>query len=126
MRLAFPLLLLLCCLNIEHIQAQLIPRDSSSSELQTPKWPEDSLKRRSPRGTVSGFIQAVADENYTRAAQYLNVDRKLRRKRNKEKLAAGLQQLLDQYGSIMPYALISDKADGSVNDNLGPNIDRVG
>ncbi len=106
--------------------AQMPTPDTSSAAAAIPKFPEDSLNRRTPRGAVAGFISAVAQENYERAARYLHIDRKLRRKRNKEQLAQGLQQLLDQNGSILPYALISDKPDGHQQDNLGPNMDRVG
>lgn len=106
--------------------AQIPTADTSSNAAAIPKFPEDSLNRRTPRGAVAGFISAVSKENYERAARYLHIDRKLRKKRNKEQLAQGLQQLLDQHGSILPYALISDKPDGHQQDNLGPNMDRVG
>ncbi|TDS12932.1 mechanosensitive ion channel family protein [Sphingobacterium paludis] len=105
--------------------AQVLPADTASAPA-APSWPADSLNRRTPRGTVSGFISAVAQENYDRAARYLHSDPKLRKKRNKQKLAQGLQQLLDQNGSILPYALISDRYEGQMNDNLGPNVDKVG
>lgn len=105
--------------------AQVMPGDTTSASV-APTWQADSLNRRTPRGTVSGFISAVAHENYERAARYLHLDPKLRKKRNKENLAKGLQQLLDQNGSILPYALISDHYDGQVNDNLGPNVEKVG
>lgn len=107
-----------------HAQSPL--NDTASVANAAPQWPADSLDRRTPRGTVSGFISAVAKENYQRAARYLNIDRKLRKKRNAEKLAQGLQQLLDQNGSILPYTLISDNYEGHLSDNLGPNIDKVG
>ncbi|GHE31174.1 hypothetical protein GCM10017764_12820 [Sphingobacterium griseoflavum] len=103
-----------------------IPKPDTTSSASTPKYPADSLNRRTPRGAVAGFISAVAKENYARAARYLHIDRKLRKKRNAEQLAQGLQQLLDESGSILPYALISDSPDGHIDDNLGPNIDRVG
>lgn len=105
---------------------QLRLQDSTHSEAAIPKWSEDSLGRRTPRGTVLGFIRAVADENYKRASLYLHLDRRLRKKRNGEKLAQAFQQLLDKHGSIIPNALISDQPDGQQNDNLGPNIDRIG
>lgn len=112
--------------NINVARAQGVLTDTASGPEAVAKWSADSLNRRTPRGAVSGFISAVAKENYQRAARYLHIDRKLRRKRNAEKLAQGLQQLLDQNGSILPYALISDTYEGHLNDNLGPNIDKVG
>ncbi|WP_134088098.1 mechanosensitive ion channel family protein [Olivibacter sp. XZL3] len=105
---------------------QITLNDTARSEVVPPKWADDSLGRRSPRGTVQGFIRAVADENYQRAALYLHMDRSLRRKRNGEKLAQALQQLLDKYSSVSPSALISNQPDGQQDDKLGPNIDRIG
>ncbi len=107
------------------VSAQVLPADTASAPV-APTWPEDSLNRRTPRGAVSGFISAVAQENYERAARYLHLDPKLRKKRNRQDLAQGLQQLLDQNGSILPYAMISDHYEGQVNDDLGPNVDKVG
>jgi MscS family membrane protein len=56
-------------------QTQILPNDTTEApqEDSAPEWPEDSLGRRTPRATVAGFIEAVADENYVRASQYLNL-----------------------------------------------------
>lgn len=117
--------LFLLSINIPSF-GQITLNDTTRSEVAPPKWADDSLGRRSPRGTVQGFIRAVADENYQRAALYLHMDRSLRRKGNGEKLAQALQQLLDKYGSVTPSALISNQPDGQQDDKLGPNIDRIG
>ena len=109
------------------VHAQLLPNDTTGNTGETagPAWPEDSLGRRTPRGTVNGFIKAVADEDYARAAQFLNLDPALK-KQNEAQLARSLQHLLDKSGSIVPYSWISNTPDGLEGDNLGPALDRVG
>lgn len=100
--------------------------DTTQKGEAVPAWPEDSLGRRNPRGTVEGFIKAVADEDYSRAAQYLRYDPKLKQNQDPEKLARSLQQLLDKNGTIFPYSLISEEPAGHDDDNMGPNLDRIG
>ncbi|MBC3538733.1 mechanosensitive ion channel family protein [Rufibacter sp. H-1] len=107
-------------------QAQEEPKDTTVAEVLTPDWPLDSLGRRTPRGTVQGFIKSIADENYDKAALYLNLDSTLQLEQDGAKLAHALQRLLDQGGEIIPYSLINDTYSGREDDNLGPNLDRVG
>ncbi|GAB3538100.1 hypothetical protein GCM10027443_32380 [Pontibacter brevis] len=108
--------------------AQLLPNDTTGApqENARPEWPEDSLGRRTPRGTVYGFIRAVADQDYTRAAHYLDIDTTLQDNVEGAGLAQTLQRLLDQQGEIIPYSWISDDPQGLLNDNLRPELDRVG
>jgi MscS family membrane protein len=108
-------------------QAQFPLGDTSKNKAEDAKvWPADSLGRRSPRGTVEGFLRAVAARNYDNAALYLRLDPKLKKKPNRVKLAEALQTLLDAKGNIYPYSWISDQPSGLTDDNLGPNLDRVG
>ncbi|MFC6998810.1 mechanosensitive ion channel family protein [Rufibacter roseus] len=113
-------------LAVAPAQGQLLPESKKEEAPAAPEWPEDSLGRRTPRGTVSGFIQAVANENYTRAAHYLKLDRTLKRKRGGPELAQALQRLLDVQGNIYPYSRLSEAPEGLVEDNLGPNLEKVG
>ncbi|MDB5262636.1 MAG: mechanosensitive ion channel protein MscS [Adhaeribacter sp.] len=108
--------------------AQVIAPDTTgnSPEVIAPDWPDDSLGRRNPRGTVEGFIEAVSDENYTKAARYLNLDTTLKVEEDGIKMVQALQRLLDHGGKIIPYSWISNDQEGQLNDNLGPNLDRVG
>ncbi|MFB9862275.1 mechanosensitive ion channel family protein [Rufibacter immobilis] len=118
----------LCCCGLwaAPAQAQEAAADTVAVEATVPNWPDDSLGRRTPRGTVEGFIQAISEQNYVKAALYLNLDSALQQPQRGEKLAHALQRLLDQGGEILPYAFISDTSSGRSNDNLGPNLDRVG
>ncbi|WP_207421104.1 mechanosensitive ion channel family protein [Desertivirga brevis] len=108
-------------------QVELLPKDSSASSAgKEPVYLPDSLGRRTPRGAVEGFISAVASENYARAGMYLRLDPALKKKQSKEELARSLQQLLDSKGHIIPYSMLSDKPTGALNDNLGPNLEKIG
>lgn len=109
------------------LTGQEIPE--STSEDQEPviqDFPEDSLGRRTPRGTVSGFIEAVADQNYSRASRYFSLGPPTRKNEEREHLARTLQFLLDKGGNIIPYSLISDEYEGRQQDDLPEGLDRVG
>lgn len=105
--------------------AQLLQTDTAKAAEEKVYLP-DSLGRRTPRGTVEGFLAAVASQNYTNAAKYLRLDPKLKKKPDSVKLAQSLQSLLDAKGNIFPYSWISDKPSGRTDDNLGENLDQVG
>ncbi|WP_211214342.1 mechanosensitive ion channel family protein [Pontibacter roseus] len=121
-------LLLLCWLMPGQAQAQDTEADTTAAaqEEQAPNWPEDSLGRRTPRGAVYGFIKSVAAQDYDRAALYLKLDTTLQQNRDGATMARSLQRLLDQSGQILPYAWLSDNPEGRDDDDLGPNLDRVG
>ncbi|HEY4652238.1 MAG TPA: mechanosensitive ion channel domain-containing protein [Pontibacter sp.] len=118
------LALLVFCLQ-PAAYSQVLPADTAE-KVHAPTWPEDSLGRRTPRGTVQGFISAVADQDYTKAAHYLNIDSTLLEITKGPVLAQSLQKLLDKSGKLLPFAWMSDSYDGFDDDNLGPNLDRVG
>ena len=128
-RLVFFLFVLTFLIGIgKSVQAQLLPTDTTkdTTEVEVPQWPEDPLDRRTPRGTASGFIKAVADQNYQKAAQYLNIGPDLQNSEEGAELARILQRLLDQNGNIFPYPRISDETGGEPEDELRPSHDRIG
>ena len=108
--------------------AQLLPKTTEEpQEEPLPEWPEDSLGRRTPRGTAYGFIKAVSNQNYEKASLYLNLDPALLQNiEERARLARVLERLLDQGGNMMPYSWISDDTGGRKDDNLPPSLDRVG
>ena len=116
---------LLLWIAVNEASAQLLPIDTTR-QAAAPTWPADSLGRRTPRGTVEGFIRAAAEENYTKAAQYFMLDSASQKKDDGAVLAQALQRLLDKNGNIFPSSWLSDKPTGIEDDNLGPNLDRVG
>lgn len=111
-----------------NLKAQLLPSvgEEDTAEAVEPTWPVDPLDRRTPRGTVSGFIKAVADQNYEKAALYLDIEPEIQREKEGAELALVLQGLLDKDGNIFPYSLISDDTVGDVEDELPPSFEKVG
>lgn len=106
--------------------AQPIANDTSQADV--PAWPNDTLGRRSPRGTVKGFIESAGRGDYARAALYLNLKgtTKKDKSRTGPKLAEALQRLLDQRGNIISRTLISNDPTGILDDDLPPELDLVG
>lgn len=106
--------------------AQLLGPKTEKAEPEKEAVP-DSLGRRTPNGTVKGFIQAMADQNYTRASQYLELRKKsYRREKERERIVKTFQRLLDNSSDVIPYSLISNKETGRVDDDLNPGTDAVG
>ena len=118
--------ILLLLISGTETRAQLFQTDTAKATTEEKAFPPDSLGRRTPRGTVEGFLRAVASQNYTSAAMYLRLDPKLKKRPDRVKLAQSLQSLLDAKGNIFPYSWISDKPTGQTDDNLGENLDQVG
>ena len=79
----------------------------------------------SPRGTVTGFIDAMSDQNYSRAARYLEFS-SISDQEEREEIVQVLLRLLDQGGDILPYSLISKNPEGRTDDNLDQDTDRIG
>ena len=111
-----------------HGWAQLPTGNKAKPETTARPVPVDSLGRQTPRGTVQGFIKAVGNENYARAARYLDLPVRMsgKARRTGPQLAQALQQLLDQQGSLVPESLISNDSTGKVSDKLGSDLDQVG
>ncbi|PRX47972.1 mechanosensitive ion channel family protein [Salegentibacter salegens] len=108
------------------VKAQFPLGNTQNNEAASQEIPEDILGRRTPRGTVNGFINAMAGQNYNRAARYLNFPETINSEEEKERLVLVLQRLFDQKGSILPYYLISDDPKGKTDDDFEPNLEKVG
>ncbi|MFD2603481.1 mechanosensitive ion channel family protein [Flavobacterium suzhouense] len=106
--------------------AQLLSATKSQTE-ETPKTEPDSLGRRTPQGTVNGFIKAISEEKYVRASQYLVLSRRsYRKEKERIRIAQAFQRLLDQKGDMEVTSSISNKESGKTDDDLPPGIDKVG
>ena len=128
----FSILILFVCLTFSNANAQLISAltgaASADTAPTTPELKEDILNRQTPKGLVDGFLQAVRNENYTRAALFLDLEefpKNLKEKKGEE-LSNGLQKLLDQHGSVIASSRLSIEANGHQNDGLPLNLDIVG
>ncbi|MCY2688020.1 mechanosensitive ion channel family protein [Salinimicrobium sp. TH3] len=98
----------------------------SETESEEPEWPEDALTRRTPRGSVAGFISAVAEKNYDVAGEYFNIPEGEFEDDRSAELARELQILLNQRGQIMPYSWLSKDSEGRLDDDLPNHLERVG
>jgi len=116
--------LLLILLNAVHAQLPMMRTDTTRPS--RPVYPPDSLGRRTPRGTIDGFIKASYQNDYRKAALYIRRDPALKKKQNTIEQAKALQVLLEVNGKIYPYSWISNEPEGKADDNLGPNLDRIG
>ena len=94
--------------NYYHLNAQESKPESSS-------WSEDPLGRQTPRGTASGFINAVADKNYQKAEAYLNFEA-VENPEDHIAIVKTLESLLNQNGYLYPYSSISSDNTGKAND----------
>ncbi|MDT8069088.1 MAG: mechanosensitive ion channel [Terriglobia bacterium] len=81
----------------------------------------DPLGRDTPRGTIFGFVRYSRREDYTTAAQYLQPTYG----KDPEAVARELQELMDlKFRGRLEF--ISDKPEGSIDDGLPLDRDRVG
>lgn len=108
-------------------KAQLltVPKDEKAEEVK--ETPPDSLGRRTPNGTVKGFIEAMADQNYSKASEYLELNkRSYKKEKERLRIVKTFQRLLDNSGNIIPMSLVSSKETGRTDDDLEPGTDLVG
>ncbi|MCW8193480.1 mechanosensitive ion channel family protein [Proteobacteria bacterium 005FR1] len=101
--------------------------ESAEATASEAEKPADPLGRTTPRGTFEGYIKAVSQENYQRAAQYLDLaplplDKRIRA----EQMARILQQALDRNGTVRPAVMLSSEPAGQVDDNLPPEYEHIG
>jgi len=111
--------------NPTEATAQLLSTGTTEKK-EEPVLPQDSLGRTTPRGTVSGFLKAVSEQNYIRASQYLYLKRSFRKTRERERIVKTMQHLLDQSGNIVPTSLINNKPTGLLDDELEPELELIG
>ncbi len=91
--------------------------------------PADDLGRSTPRGTVTGFIEAISKQDFEKAAQYLDLSKIAEgsRKGRGPELAQNLQSALDRSGWFFPGSMISNDPEGrKEEDGLEETQDRVG
>ena len=82
----------------------------------------DPLGRSTPRGTLMGFLRAV-EKNDASAVRYLEVT--AGESQQALDSARDLRNLIDRYLKV-PLAKVSDSPDGTLNEGLPTNRERVG
>jgi MscS family membrane protein len=87
----------------------------------------DPLGRETPRAAISGLIGALAEHDYDRAAQYFDQPANSNRQRvTAAARARSFQSLLDNGGSLQPYAVLSNEPIGRIDDELPVDQEYVG
>lgn len=92
---------------------------SSTNATQTP---QDTFGRDTPRGTVQGFIQALAKNDWILASRYVD----LSDTKNSSGALQALKAALDSGGRINEQLQISNDPAGNLDDKLAPNLDKIG
>jgi len=117
---------LVACTVASGLAAKQIVIDSETKEVQRPAKPElpynDHLGRSSPQGTVLGFIKSATQGNYELALQYLDTKKT---DISAQKLIIALKSVLDR-GFQGESAIVSNRPEGDLDDNLPPSTERVG
>jgi MscS family membrane protein len=88
--------------------------------------PADVLGRMTPRGTINGFLSAVAQENYQQAARFLDLSGLPRGQQARgPEIARDLERLLDRLGWTLPTGAVSDDPTGERRDDFAEDTDVV-
>lgn len=122
------------------VQAQLA--SPAPAENTTATVVSDPYDRGSPRSTVTALLNALAAEDFDRAARYFasvpdastigaedeaTNDKETRRSIEEgADLARKLKIALDSGGALKAFALLSNEADGDLEDGLDPLVEDVG
>ena len=88
----------------------------------------DPFGRSTPSGTVTGYLQAIAEGDYELAGRFLHVRglRGSRRERGEAALARRFQAVLDREGEFLPRVGLSRAGEGALTDSLEPDLEKVG
>jgi MscS family membrane protein len=95
---------------------------------EAPAVPADTLGRETPRSMVAGLIGALAELDYDRAAQFFDLPAPAsnRQQRNAASQARAFHALLDDSGSLKPFAALSNVDTGRLDDDLPADEENIG
>lgn len=96
-----------------------------AAEPAAPAVQPDPLGRETPRSTVSNLIEALGRQDFERAAEYFDLPPGRQRVAPAEQ-ARAFQNLLDNGGSLAPFAGLSNDAGGKIDDELPVESENVG
>jgi MscS family membrane protein len=88
----------------------------------------DTYGRETPRSAVTGLVKALGEQDYARAANYFELAPPANpaAAAAASDLARRLQTALDNGGSLIPFAGLSNEATGRIDDTLPPEQEQVG
>jgi MscS family membrane protein len=117
--------LALLALAAPQAHAQLLPGSETEA---SPVPTADPFGRETPRGAVTGLLNALAAQDYTRAANFMpteNGDPAVAAEQGAQ-LARQLQTALDQGGTLAPFGVLSNEPGGRIDDGFAPELEQVG
>lgn len=124
LRWTFALLVALAALPAVQSRAAA-PEDTA--EITVPAT--DPFGRDTPRGAVTGLIDALAAQDYIRAGAYFDLpegEASAGAENRAAELARQLQAVLDQGGTLDAFVVLSNEATGRLDDGLPADVERVG
>ena len=98
-----------------------------NQEQQTTEVKADDFGRTTPKGTVGGLLKTLENEDYKRAAQYVDPD--VFKSTGNTVDTFGIQKfqnVLNKYGSIDPLSIISSEPGGKQDEGIGLNLEKIG
>jgi MscS family membrane protein len=131
MRLILPVRAILALIALVLAQPLLSPAAAWAQALapaeETSAAPSvDLFGRTTPRGTVTGLLSALGDGDYARAGNYFQLAGRETPDEQGADLARRLQAVLDQGGTLAPFAALSNEPSGNIADGLAPEREVVG
>ena len=115
--------------------AQTLAAPEPAAEASDAEPQPDPFKRETPRSTVTALLQALADGDYVRAANYFadgadgtDADAPDASILDGEAaaLARRFQAALDRGGSLTPFAALSNDPEGQLDDGLPADLEQIG
>jgi MscS family membrane protein len=116
---------LLMALTVPLAGAASVP---GKAPAEAPEIAPDMLGRETPRSMVAGLIGALAELDYDRAAQFFDIPAPTsnRQQLNAASQARSFHALLDDNGSLKPFAALSNADAGRMDDDLGADQENIG
>jgi len=104
------------------------PQGKGGNAEPRPEVATDIYGRSSPRGMVSGLIDALAAQDYARASQYFDLSHvgPSRREARGAEYVTRLKAALDRGGTLMQPVELSSDPSGRIDDQLPPDEERIG
>ncbi len=108
--------------------AQVSPAETKAESQPDAKQTVDPYGRTSPRGTVNGYLKAIREDNFEKAALFLDVvgQPASAQPRIAAKRAEQLKDLLDHGGYFFKINEISTAKSGNLKDELDADLEQVG
>jgi len=116
--------LALIALAAPHAHAQILPE--SDTEEAAPAT--DPFGRETPRSAVTGLLNALAAQDYARAAIFMQPTNEGATGAAEQgaRLAQELQAALDSGGTLASFGVLSNDPGGRIDDGLPPDREQVG